>query len=97
MLPAKAGPCTRRLADRAYDADALRRVLRDKGVKPVIPGKKNRRVKIQHDTNAYQQRWRIEATIGRLKHFRRVATRYDKLARTFRDSLAVATIYMFWL
>ena len=97
MLLARAGPCTRLLADRAYHADALRRVLRDKGVKPVIPGKRNRRGKIQHDTNAYKQRWRIEATIGRLKGFRRVATRYDKLARTFRDTIALATIHMFWL
>ena len=67
------------------------------GIKPVIPGKKNRIVKIRHDKEAYKQRWRIEATIGRLKDFRRVATRYDKLARTFRDTVALAAIYMFWL
>jgi transposase len=62
-----------------------------------FPAKKNRIVKIRHDKEAYKQRWRVEAAIGRLKDFRRAATRYDKLARTFRDTVALATIYMFWL
>jgi transposase len=63
----------------------------------VIPGKNNRRIKIRHDKEAYKQRWRVEAAIGRLEDFRRVATRYDKLARTCRDTIALAAIYMFWL
>jgi transposase len=71
--------------------------LRDSGIKPVIPGRKNRLVKIRYDKEAYKQRWRVEAAIGRLKDFRRVATRYDKLARTFRDTVALAAIYMFWM
>jgi transposase len=96
-LLAKIGACKRFIADRAYDADALRQRLRDNGIKPVIPGKQNRIVKIRHDKEAYKQRWRVEAAIGRLKDFRRVATRYDKLARTFRDTVALAAIYMFWL
>ena len=96
-LLAKVGDYKRFIADRAYDADALRQSLRDNGIKPVIPGKKNRTVKIHHDKQAYKQRWRVEAAIGRLKDFRRVATRYDKLARTFRDTIALAAIYMFWL
>ncbi|MEZ5860255.1 MAG: transposase, partial [Geminicoccaceae bacterium] len=96
-LLARIGTCKRFIADRAYDADALRRKLRDSGIKPVIPGRKNRLVKIRLDKEAYKQRWRVEAAIGRLKDFRRVATRYDKLARTFRDTVALATIYMFWL
>jgi hypothetical protein len=45
----------------------------------------------------YRERWRIEATIGRLKDFRRVATRYDKLARTFLDTVTLAAIHAFWL
>jgi transposase len=97
VLLAGIGRCKRFIADRAYDADALRRKLRNHGIKPVIPGRKNRKVKIRHDKQAYKQRWRIEAAIGRLKDFRRVATRYDKLARMFRDTVALAAIYMFWL
>lgn len=96
-LLATIGSCKRFLADRAYDADALRKKLRDNGTKPVIPGKKNRKVKIRHDTEAYKQRWRVEAAFCRLKDFRRVATRYDKLARTFFDTVALAVIYMYWV
>ena len=97
MLPAKIGPCKRLVADRAHDANAVRRMLHDKGIKPVIPAKKYRRINIRHDKDAYKQRWRSEATIGRLKDFRRVATRYDKLAQTFRDTVALAAIYMILL
>lgn len=97
VLLAKIGACKRLVADRAYDANVLRRSLRDSGIKPLIPAKQNRIVKIHHDKEAYKQRWRVEAAIGRLKDFRRVTTRYDKLARTFRNTVALATIYMFWL
>jgi transposase len=61
------------------------------------PHRKNRIVKIRHDKAANKQRWRIEAAIGRRKDFRLMATRDDKLARTFRDTVALAAIYMFWL
>ena len=63
----------------------------------MIPGRNNRTVPIRHDRRRYRERWRIEATIGRLKDFRRVATRYDKLARTFLDAVTIAAIYAFWL
>ena len=97
VLVAAAGPFRRLIADRAYDADRFRQALREAGATPVIPGRNNRAVPIRHDRRRYRERWRIEATIGRLKDFRRVATRYDKLARTFRDAVTLATIYAFWL
>ncbi len=96
-LLARAGPFTRLIADRAYDAGRLRDALREAGAVPVIPGRSNRTVPIRHDKRRYRDRWRIEATIGRLKDFRRVATRYDKLARTFRDAVTLAAICAFWL
>lgn len=71
----------RLIPDRAFDADHFRQTLRAAGTTPVIPGRRNRTVQIRHDRQRYRDRWRIEATIGRLKDFRRVATRYDKLAR----------------
>ena len=49
MLLAKIGSCKRFIADRAYDANALRRKLRDNDIKPVIPAKKNRTVKVRND------------------------------------------------
>ena len=96
-LLAKTGACKRLFGDPTYNADALRRTLRDTGTKPVTSGKNNRRFNIRYDKQAYKQRWRVEAAIGWLNDFRWVATRYDKLARTFRDTVALATIYMFWL
>jgi transposase len=96
-LVATIGPFDRLIADRAYDADAFRQKLGEAGVRPIIPGRSNRQQAIRHDRRRYKQRWQVEATIGRLKDFRRVATHYDKLARTFLDTVALAAIYMFWL
>ena len=96
-LVAKAGPFRRLIADRAYDADRFRAACARPAPRPVIPGRNNRTVPIRHDRRRYRERWRIEATIGRLKDFRRVATRYDKLARTFLDAVTIAAIYAFWL
>lgn len=96
-LVEQAGPFRRLIADRAYDADSLRETLHRAGAKAVIPGRRNRIRPIRHDKKRYRERWRIEAAIGRLKDFRRIATRYDKLARTFLDAVTIAAIYMFWL
>jgi transposase len=93
----RAGPFRRLLADRAYDADRLRRELREADVTPIIPGRRNRKTPIRYDKQRYKERWRVEAAFCRLKDFRRVATRYDKLARTFLDAVTIATITAFWL
>jgi len=85
------------LADKGYDADALRRLLRTAGAVPVIPGRTNRTCPIAYDTARYRQRHRIENAFCRLKDFRRVATRYDKLAANFLSAVALATLVAFWL
>ena len=92
-LVAKIGPFDRLIADWAYDADSFRQKLGEAGVKSVIPGRSNRKQAIRHDRRRDKQRWRVETTIGRPKDFRRVATRSDKLARTFLDTVALAAIY----
>ncbi|WP_343898817.1 transposase, partial [Methylorubrum aminovorans] len=61
-----------------------------------IPGKRGRKRKIRHDKRRYRERWRIEATFNRLKDFRRIATRYDKLARNYASALALAAVIAFW-
>ena len=66
------------IADRGYDADAIRSDVEARGGTPVIPTKRNRKVQIPHDGFIYALRNRIERRIGRLKNARRVATRYDK-------------------
>jgi transposase len=71
------------IADKAYDADAFLAVLRSRRIQIVIPPLKQRRVQRRIDKIRYKQRNVIERFFNRLKHYRRVATRYDKTARNF--------------
>lgn len=87
----------RLIADRGYDANRLRATLRDQGTIPVIPGRRNRKRPIQYDQRRYRDRWRVEAMFCRLKDFRRIATRYDKLARNFLSAISLAAAVAFWL
>lgn len=68
-----------------------------RGAQPVIPGRRSRKRRIRLDEQLYRERWRIEATVGRLKDFRRVATRYDKLAANFLATVTIATLVAFYL
>ena len=85
------------LGDKGYDADELHRLVRDAGATPVIPGRRNRKREICYDKQRYRSRHLIENAFCRLKDFRRVATRYDKLANNFLSAVALATIISFWL
>lgn len=96
MIDAVPGRMKRLIADRGYDADAFRATLRTAGTTPVIPGRKTRRKPIRYDRDRYKDRWRIEAAFCRLKDFRRVATRYDKLAINFASAIALASVVAFW-
>jgi transposase len=96
VIAAIPGRLKRLVADRGYDADALRRDLRAAGATPIIPGRRTRKRPIRHDASRYKDRWRIEAAFCRLKDFRRVATRYDKLAANFASAVALASIVAFW-
>lgn len=80
------------LADKGYDTDAIRASLQDAGIRPCIPPKTTRKVKLRWDKRLYRDRNRIERMIGHLKVNRAIATRYDKLARSFLDVLHLATI-----
>lgn len=85
------------IADRGYDANRLRATLRDQGTIPIIPGRRNRKRTIQYDERRYRDRWLVEAMFCRLKDFRRVATRYDKLARNYQSAVDLAAAIAFWL
>ena len=93
----RAGRMRYLLGDRGYDADWFRKAIRQAGASPVIPGRRNRKRKIRHDTKRYRERHLIENAFCRLKDFRRVATRYDKLAINFLSSVALATLLAFWI
>ena len=71
------------LADNAYNADRIRASLRERGAFANIPPMSNRRSKPYFSTWLYRERNLIEHFFAKLKHFRRVAIRYDKLAENF--------------
>lgn len=83
-------------ADMAYDSDALRRFLAGRGTIPVIPNNPTRKRTHPFSAKAYRQRNVIERTFCRLKDWRRVATRYDKLATNFAASVLIAAIITWW-
>jgi transposase len=85
------------LADRGYDADWFRDALREKGIKPCIPGRKSRAQPIKYDKQRYKRRNRIEIMFGRLKDWRRVATRYDRCPTVFFAAIALAATILLWL
>lgn len=93
----RAGRMRYLLGDKGYDADSLPRLLREGGTIPVIPGRCNRKRTIRYDRQRYRGRHLVENAFCRLKDFRRVATRYDKLAANFLSGVALATALAFWL
>jgi transposase len=96
-LLAAIGPIQRLIADKAYDANSLRRLLADRSVKAVIPSTSSRSQPIPYNKKLYRQRNLIERMFARLKDFRRIATRYDKLARNFLASAMIAATAIWWL
>lgn len=96
-LLARMGRARYVVADKGYDADPLRRALRQAGAVPVIPGGSNRKRAIRYDRQRYRGRHLIENAFCRLKDFRRVATRYDKLARNYLSGVALAAALAFWM
>lgn len=85
------------LADRGYDADWFRDALEEKGIKPCIPRRKSRGKPIKYDRRKYKRRNRIEIMFGRLKDWRRVATRYDRCPTVFFSAICLAATVIFWL
>lgn len=69
--------------DKAYDSNHIRDKLRENGMIPVIPPKSNRKAAIDYDKDRYTLREKVERFFNRLKQFRRIATRYEKLGHTF--------------
>src|SRR5271168_5481123 len=78
------------LGDKAYDADPLIDTLAQRGITPVIPPKANRKIPRACDFALYCERNLIERFFNKLKHFRAIATRYDKLARNFLGAVQLA-------
>ena len=80
------------IADKAYDADPFVDTLDQRRITPVIPPKANRKAKRECDFALYCERNLVERFFNQLKHFRAVATRYDKLARNFLAGVQLAAV-----
>ena len=80
------------IADKGYDADHLHQAVRDAGAEPVIPARANRRTPRVHDKALYRERNLIERFFSKLKQFRHVATRYDKLLANYEGFVQLAAI-----
>lgn len=84
------------LADKGYDADYIVEAVEKIGAIAVIPPKSNRNNPRKYDKELYKERNLVERLFNKLKHFRRVATRYDKTALSFMSFLNIAAICL-WL
>lgn len=84
------------LADRGYDADAIREEIAFHGVQAVIPAKQGRHNPARHDRDKYRQRSRVEQLFNKLKNWRRVATRYDKTKESYLGFVNIASALL-WL
>jgi putative transposase len=82
------------VADRAYDADHLVSQIYLAGAEVVIPPNPSRSIRRRYDKELYRERNLIERFFGRLKHYRRIATRYDKTARNYLSFVQVASTLM---
>jgi transposase len=89
-------PSTWLIGDKAYDADHLRALLKSRGTLAVIPNKTNRKRLFPFDPERYKWRNVIERTNCRIKDFRAIATRYDKLARNFLAGLSLVAALIYW-
>jgi transposase len=95
-LIAAAGRFRRLIADRGHDTNAVRALVARRGAEAVIPPTSARRVPLPYDRIAYRARNRIERLWCRLKDWRRIATRYDKLAANYLSGALLAAAITYW-
>ena len=84
------------VADRGYFAGSIIALIEAAGARAHIPSQSNVRVRRVVDREVYRQRNLVERFFNKLKHFRRIATRYDKLARNYLAAVTLASVRL-WL
>jgi transposase len=84
------------IADKGYDSDAFIAFVKAREAEAVIPSKRNRKEQREIDRNLYKDRNKVERFFNRLKHYRRLATRYEKTARNYLSMVYLAST-MIWL
>jgi transposase len=90
------GPALAVGADKAYDSEKTRQQIKDEGALPVIPSRSNAAKKAYCPKRIYRRRHKIENYFCRIKDWRRIATRYDKLARNFLAGVNLAGA-LYWI
>ena len=84
------------LADKGYDANKLLKQVEEKQAKAVIPPKANRKIQREYDTELYKDRNLVERFINKIKWYRRIFTRYDKLMTRYKAFLHFVSV-LIWL
>lgn len=84
------------LADKGYDSDAFVEAIKSKQAIPVVPPRSNRKVVRDYDKELYKERNLVERLFQKLKHFHRIATRYERLARHYQAMLSLVSTVV-WL
>ena len=84
------------IADRGYDADAFLEFLANQGTEAVIPSRKNRKAAREYDLHLYKERHLVECFINKIKYYRRIFSRFDKLASRFLGFVSLAAS-LIWL
>ena len=85
------------LADHGYDADWFRNSMSESKIRACVPSCKSRTVPIKYGKCRYGRRHRIKIVFGRIKDWRRVATRYDRCPKVFLSAIALAATVIYWL
>ena len=80
--------------DKGYDSDRSREQLLAQDMVPVIPPKSNRREPVEYDKDLYKLREKVERFFNKLKQFRRIATRYEKLSHTFLAFIHLVAVWI---
>lgn len=84
------------LADKGYDSDKLRQQIKEAGAEAVIPPRINRTEKIEYDRHIYRERHLVECFFNKIKWFRRIFSRFDKLDSSYLAFLSLAATFI-WL
>ena len=88
--------CQYVIADKGYDADDLRQTVLEQGATPVIPPRSSRKQPVEYDEWLYRERHLVECFMNKMKHYRRLFSRFDKLDRCFLGFLSFVAA-LIWL
>jgi len=89
-------PAQSLIGDKAFDSDHFRALLADRNMTAVIPSNASRARAIAYDRDLYKERHLVELFINKIKHFRRIATRYDKTIASYASFVAIAG-FLVWM